>query len=128
VNNGVHPEERPERTDRLLSAGRPPGRIDMTFLGRSKTKKHGMLMDLPVDDDSRCKECDGACCRAFVSVKLSWPEYERLRDIGAHRLNFSLSGRHTLDIENGCEFLMEGRCAIYDIRPETCRRFFCRDD
>lgn len=100
----------------------------MSLLGRSKTKKHGMLMDLPVDDDGHCNDCDGACCRAFVSVNLTWAEYEQLRDLGAHRLDFSLTGHHTLDIENGCEFLHEGRCSIYDIRPETCRRFFCRDD
>ncbi len=99
----------------------------MTFFNRSKLLKHGMLMDRPVDDDSRCKECDGACCRSFSSVKLSWPEYERLRDLGACRLDFSLTGRHELIIENGCEFLAAGKCTIYEDRPDTCRRFFCRD-
>ena len=100
----------------------------MTFLVRSKVKKHGVLMDRPVDDDSRCRECDGACCRAFPSVNLSWPEYERLKSLGAGRLYFSLTGRHCLIIENGCEFLVAGQCSIYDQRPETCRRFFCRED
>jgi Fe-S-cluster containining protein len=98
------------------------------LVGRSKTKKHGMLLDRPVDDDSRCRECDGACCRAFISVNLTWPEYEQLKNLGAHRLDFSLAGHHALIIENGCEFLLDGLCAIYDIRPDTCRRFFCRDD
>ncbi len=99
----------------------------MLFFGRTKVKKHGMLMDHPVDDDGRCRECDGACCRAFASVNLTWPEYERLRSLGAHRLDFSLTGQHRLIIENGCEFLAAGSCSIYDDRPDTCRRFFCRD-
>jgi len=100
----------------------------MTFLDRGKIKKHGMLLDRPVDNDSRCRECGGACCRAFISVRLSWPEYELLREMGATRLDFSLCGRHALIIENGCEFLSEGRCTIYLNRPETCRRFYCKDD
>ena len=92
-----------------------------------KTKKHGMLLDHPVDDDGRCGACGGACCRSFDSVALTWDEYERLRALGSARLHFSLTGRHLLLIENGCEFLVEGRCSIYGERPEVCRRFFCRD-
>ena len=100
----------------------------MTFFGRSKLLKHGMLMDRPVDDDGRCRECDGQCCRAFPTVNISWHEYERLKSLGAHRLDFSLTGHHNLIIENGCEFLSAGKCSIYEHRPDTCRRFFCRDD
>lgn len=99
----------------------------MVFFGRLKNVKHGFLLDQPVDDDGRCTECGGDCCRSFPSVVLSWEEYEQLRGLGATRLEFSLSGRFMLDIENGCEFLVEGRCAIYQKRPDICRRFFCRD-
>jgi uncharacterized protein len=94
---------------------------------RQKTKKHGALLDHPVDDDGRCRECDGACCRSFPNVALTWAEYEQLRALGAARLHFSLSGQHRLIIENGCEFFMQGRCSIYQHRPDVCRRFFCRD-
>lgn len=94
---------------------------------RSRIRKHGLLLDSPVDDDRRCRECDGACCRAFPSVPLSWDEYQRLRDLGAVRLQFSLTGRHLLLIDTVCEFLHEGRCRIYHHRPQVCRRFFCRD-
>lgn len=100
----------------------------MSLFGHSKPIKHGMLLDRPVDDDRRCRECDGTCCRTFIDVKLSWPEYQRLKELGAVRLEFSLMGRYLLTIENGCEFLVDGRCAIYEERPDTCRRFFCRDD
>jgi Fe-S-cluster containining protein len=101
--------------------------MKMPFFSHPKTKKHGILQDGPVDDDGRCKSCDGACCRSFPSVDLTWQEYQRLRELGAVRLNFSLSGPHRLIIENGCEFLAAGRCTIYQDRPDICRRFFCQD-
>ncbi len=98
------------------------------FPSREKPKKHGMLLDGPVDDDSRCRTCDGLCCRSFPNVELTWDEYQTLLDLGASRLHFSLTGHHKLIIENGCEFLVSGRCSIYGKRPAVCRRFFCRDD
>ena len=100
----------------------------MGFFDPVKAKKHGMLLDLPVDDDGRCRSCDGACCRSFPSVELSWDEYQQLLGLGARRLHFSLNGRHRLIIENGCEFLAAGRCTIYEDRPNVCRRFFCREE
>ncbi|HEY6009806.1 MAG TPA: YkgJ family cysteine cluster protein [Geobacteraceae bacterium] len=100
----------------------------MPFTRPGKTKKHGLLLDVPVDDDGRCRNCGGLCCRSFPTVNITWTEYETLRDLGARRLHFSLRGEHRLIIENGCEFLVAGRCAIYGQRPEVCRRFFCQDD
>lgn len=99
----------------------------MIRIGREKVKKHGLLLDDPVDDDGRCQTCGGACCRAFPAVELTWDEFRRLGELGASRLEFSLSGHHKLIIENGCEFLADGRCAIYPDRPDVCRRFFCSD-
>lgn len=98
------------------------------FSGRTKTKKHGMLLDAPVDDATRCRTCDGLCCRSFTDVELTWEEYQTLLGLGASRLHFSLTGPHRLIIENGCEFLDSGQCSIYGERPAVCRRFFCRDD
>jgi Fe-S-cluster containining protein len=86
-----------------------------------------MLQDDPVHDNERCKNCEAICCRTFPNVDLTWDEYETLRDLGALRLHFSLSGHHKLIIENGCEFLLQGRCAIYEQRPVICRRFFCSE-
>jgi Fe-S-cluster containining protein len=99
----------------------------MLWKRHPRRRKHGALLDHPLDDDGRCRECDGACCRSFPSVPLSWDEYEQLRNLGATRLQFSLTGHHLLIIENGCEFLTGGRCRIYHHRPDVCRRFFCRD-
>ncbi len=88
-------------------------------------RRRGVLLDHPVDDDPRCRGCDGACCASFPSVAIGWAEYERLRALGAQRLFFSLTGRHRLVIEGGCEFQVDGRCGIYPDRPEVCRRFVC---
>jgi hypothetical protein len=99
----------------------------MLFAGRNREKRHGILLDHQLDDPQRCRDCDGACCRAFPSVALTWEEYQMLKALGARRLDFSISGSHQLLIENGCEFLIGGRCAIYANRPQICRRFYCSD-
>jgi len=48
--------------------------------------------------------------------------------MGATRLQFSIFGPHKLIIDNGCEFLVNGRCSIYAHRPDVCRRFICTDE
>ena len=99
----------------------------MLFANHRREKRHGILLEQPLDDPQRCRDCDGACCRAFPSVQLTWPEYQRLQALAARRLEWSPCGGYCLLIENGCEFLTEGRCAIYPDRPEICRRFYCTD-
>lgn len=99
----------------------------MLWNGRKKITKHGYLLESPVDDEGCCKGCDGACCRSFPSVAITCAEYNQLLDLGATRLHFSLTGKHLLVIENGCEFLKEGKCSIYEHRPDICRRFICRE-
>jgi hypothetical protein len=99
----------------------------MLFSRRHREKRRGLLLDRPLDDPQRCQDCDGACCRAFPSVRLSPHEYATLQELGACRLELSLDGDCRLVIENGCEFLSEGRCAIYADRPDICRRFYCSD-
>ncbi|HBG06040.1 MAG TPA: zinc/iron-chelating domain-containing protein [Geobacter sp.] len=98
----------------------------MLFSKRVKEKRHGLLLDQPLDDPSCCRGCDALCCRAFPSVALTWAEYQQLATLGANRLHFSLHGPHKLIIENGCEFLHQGRCGIYEHRPDICRRFICQ--
>lgn len=99
----------------------------MLFISRSKARRHGILLDNPLDGDQRCFSCGGDCCRSFADVELTWDEYERLRKLGASRLQLSLAGPHRLLIDYGCEFLKSGRCSIYEARPEICRRFTCTD-
>ncbi len=99
----------------------------MFLLGTHREKRRGLLLDRPLDDPQRCRECDGACCRAFPSVPVSWQEYCLLQTLGAKRLEFTLDGRYHLIIENSCEFLAIGRCTIYPHRPDVCRRFYCTE-
>jgi uncharacterized protein len=99
----------------------------MDLFRSRRAKKHGMLVDEPVDGNDHCLGCDAACCRGFPSVELTHQEYATLERLGAARLEFLLDGRHYLIIENGCEFLEDGRCSIYEQRPSICRRFTCRE-
>jgi len=99
----------------------------MELFRARRAKKHGILLDEPVDGNDGCNGCDAACCRGFPNVELTPHEYAALERLGAARLEFLLNGRHYLIIENGCEFLIDGRCAIYDHRPSICRRFSCQE-
>ena len=99
----------------------------MLFPPLRKKRYRGILLDAPRDGDNRCQECGGICCRSFAAVEISWDEYERLQGLGARRLQLSLYGPHKLEIDCGCEFLVQGRCSIYEARPDICRRFFCSD-
>jgi hypothetical protein len=99
----------------------------MLFISRPKEKRQGMLLDHPQDGDERCFSCGGDCCRSFTDVELSWEDFERLEKLGASRLQLSLRGPHRLVIDYNCEFLRNGRCSIYEARPEICRRFTCVD-
>lgn len=94
---------------------------------RNKKKRQGILLDYPLDGNQQCADCDAACCRGFPSVRLSPEEYERLEQLGAKRLNFTLNGRFYLIIEHGCEFLDGNRCGIHQQRPDICRRFICKE-
>jgi Fe-S-cluster containining protein len=97
----------------------------MPLTNRFRTKLRGLLLDQPNNGDGRCQACGGACCRSFSDVALTWDEYKRLQELGATRLQLSLFGPHRLVIDYNCEFLVAGRCAIYESRPEICRRFSC---
>ena len=99
----------------------------MIFPPLRKKKFHGILLDAPLDNNDRCQNCGGICCSSFAAIELNWDEYERLRKLGAKRLQLSLYGAHRLEIDYGCEFLDGGRCSIYDERPDICRRFFCSE-
>lgn len=99
----------------------------MELFRRRGTKKHGVLLDDFIDGSEHCRNCDAACCRGFPTVELTAGEYATLEKLGAVRLEFLLSGHYYLVIENGCEFLVDNCCGIYEQRPAICRRFTCRE-
>jgi len=101
---------------------------DFDALSFAKEKKYrGILLDVPLNSDDRCQRCSGTCCSSFTDIDISWEEYQRLEELGAKRLQLSLFGPHKLEIDAGCEFLKEGRCRIYEARPDVCRRFICSE-
>ncbi len=99
----------------------------MTVPGNCSANIRGTLLDHCMDGGERCLACDGACCRSFSDVELSMEELERLHSLGAKRLHFSMFGRPRLVIDYNCEFLVDGKCSIYERRPDICRRFICND-
>ena len=99
----------------------------MLFPPLRQKKYHGILLDAPLDNNDRCQKCGGICCSSFAAINITWEKYEQLHKLGAKRLQLSTYGPHKLEIDYGCDFLEEGRCTIYEERPDICRRFFCSD-
>jgi len=63
-----------------------------------------------------CEECGAACCNAgkIALDRKSARFFAR---------KISHNGFDVVNLENGCEHLKDGRCAIYPDRPDTCRQF-----
>lgn len=74
-----------------------------------------------VDCASLAHLCKVRCCRAF-DIELS---REDLADGVAWELEapYLLARKH-----DGCSYLGEAGCTIYDKRPATCRSYDCRED
>jgi Fe-S-cluster containining protein len=80
----------------------------------------------PVID--KCKRCNGACCR-YITVQMPTPgsmeEFDGLlwqmyhRDI---KLFKDVDGWHLLIYTPCLNLAKNGRCTIYDDRPNVCRR------
>ena len=99
----------------------------MLFPSLKKKKYHGILLDAPLDSDDRCRQCGGTCCSSFKAIDISWGEYQRLKELGAKRLQLSLFGPHKLEIDSRCEFLIDGHCCIYGARSDICHWFICSE-
>lgn len=80
-----------------------------------------------------CDEC-GACCRTFL-ICASPTDAAREPRIVTEGLLLPVSQRtpewhyklHPLPFLDGCNFLAENRCAIYETRPTVCRQFAAGD-
>ncbi len=74
----------------------------------------------------QCSTCGhNLCCRKF-KVLLTDEEYET----GFYLVDEEPLWMYTLKRENGkCVYLSAcGRCSIYDVRPEACRKYSCAGD
>lgn len=94
--------------------------------------------------DDPCAECGGMCCsfREMRIVYLAVPEgmtYVEMLEENDHTDELLLADGsvpemdwYLVDIEDGreglafeCRHLEDGRCGVYDERPEMCRKFEC---
>jgi Fe-S-cluster containining protein len=70
-----------------------------------------------------CKDCNGACCR-----DVTFPIYGELDDVSKEWLDVRgvRTKKHRAIIPIICPQLTEdGRCRIYEDRPQACREFEC---
>lgn len=79
-------------------------------------------------DEDPCKGCPGLCCR-YVAVELDEPEdaedWDEIKWM-LHHKNLTVykdnDGDWLVEFKTDCKNLDEnGRCKIYDERPELCR-------
>ncbi len=82
---------------------------------------------------NNCFGC-GTCCRLFL-INLTEKEYKS----GKYKTQFEMFGlindfkeaeRCAANIieqkeDGSCVYLKEGKCSIHQIRPKSCREFFC---
>jgi len=83
-------------------------------------------MALP--EGNPCEGCDH-CCR-YVSIQIDTPrsrrDFEHIRWYLLHK-NISVmidwEGDWLIQFDTPCEWLVEGRCSHYRLRPDICREY-----
>lgn len=75
-----------------------------------------------------CEGCDH-CCR-YVSVQIDRPrsklDFENIRWYVLHKnvsVMIDYEGDWLIQFDTPCEWLIEGRCGHYTLRPEICRAY-----
>ena len=91
---------------------------------------------LPILPDGRtalpegnpCEGCDH-CCR-YVSIQIDTPrsriDFENIRWYLLHKnvsVMIDYEGDWLIQFDTPCEWLIEGRCTHYELRPEICRDY-----
>jgi len=78
-----------------------------------------------------CSQC-GICCRLFL-INLTQEEYKFAKyktQFDEHETEFEeaeLCGANIIaqNTDGSCIYLKDRTCVIHDIRPMSCRNFFC---
>lgn len=73
------------------------------------------------DANVPCGDCN-ACCRCGYEVEQHPGDDPTLRWVPSENGGLALER----DSDGACVYAQEGGCAVYDRRPETCRRYDCR--
>ena len=86
---------------------------------------------------SQCKGCGEKCCR-YLATEIDTPRTDKDFDdirwyVAHHNVSvFKHDGAWHLNFDTKCDYLgKDGRCTMYDIRPEICRGYeidACEED
>ena len=89
-------------------------------------------MNLPLpeikvqDANVPCGECN-ACCRGPVKTLLRPTDHGKGYKVRTVDWAGDIRIALRIDHDTGnCIYLIDGKCSIYDNRPETCRMYDCR--
>lgn len=75
-------------------------------------------MDLP------CEECGGQCCTFPAMTK---PEFRKIKAVHGVPKGTTIMKNGPMivlyDEKGDCPYLKDGRCSVYPLRPDTCRKY-----
>jgi len=86
-----------------------------------------ICQDSQSQQKTNCQKC-GNCCKKF-RIEIKDPKFIKeilfnFREKFHHGLKETVN--ITLVLDGECEFLDNGKCSIYDTRPERCKNYFCK--
>jgi len=102
----------------------PAGDFSSWLAGTDATQLQGAEADVP------CGDCNG-CCKSFYFIHVTPEDTGALAAI-PQELLFEAPGAPPGHFVMGyneyghCPMLVDDRCSIYDVRPQTCRAYDCR--
>ena len=75
-----------------------------------------------------CNQCS-KCCRLMVIQigEIVTPDWIRWAEYHGVKI-LNIKGRYFIQINNECDKLVNGKCAIQGIKPELCQRFYCQSE
>jgi Fe-S-cluster containining protein len=120
----------PLTEEKASPAAAQPGQIGAGPFSEWLRATHRARKLRVIGADVPCGACTG-CCQASLFIHIAPHETNALARI-PKRLLFAAPGLpegHMLlgyDPEGRCPMLADGKCSIYDDRPQTCRDFDCR--
>lgn len=71
-----------------------------------------------------CEECRGQCCTYPGMSKREFKRIRKAHGVPKDSKAMPVPGGMTVVRDNGdCGYLVDGRCSVYELRPETCRQY-----
>lgn len=77
--------------------------------------------------DPRCERCRGACCESLTLTihpsSLDFQRFLELRSVPQRDGDAPLGTSFRRNFEVPCKALIDGRCSVYEFRPNVCELF-----